>query len=209
MQRSAVFALALGVVGAGAAEARSYEGCTKYEVAVADAAIDGAVALARLAAGSVAESEDYVRWFGTYDATAAAGVRGGFAAIHATLLDPSLTIACIAPARADCKGEDRDDTFAFVLYGRPRAVHLCPSFFRMPGLADARRGLGEKENGTREGTIVHEVSHFPSVAATSDECYTRPACEEMAAGEPALARINADSFQYFAEDVMLRSLAAE
>ncbi len=208
MRRTTMGVTALGLLLAAPAEAGSFENCAKHQEAVAGAAVEGAIGLARQAVKSVGDGPDYVRWFGAYEAASADRVRGGYLAILRTLEDPALKIACIPPSRADCKSEDRDDTFAFVLSDRPRVIHLCPSFFRMPAMGDAKRGLGDKDNGTREGTIIHEVSHFPSVAATSDECYTRPVCEEMALTDPRLARVNADSFQYFAEDAMLAALAA-
>jgi peptidyl-Lys metalloendopeptidase len=193
----------LAVLLAGEVQARGFDGCTKLQAAVADAAVEGAIALAAAAGAAVGDTPDYVRWFGAHEPASADRIRRGFGGILGTLRDPALQVVCIPAARRDCKTEDRDDTFAFVLYDRPRVIHLCPSFFRMPALADARRGLGDKENGTREGTIIHEVSHFPSLAATSDECYSRPVCMDLAVSDPTLARVNADSYQYFAEDVAL------
>ncbi|NAZ35204.1 M35 family metallo-endopeptidase [Rubellimicrobium sp. CFH 75288] len=201
-----IASLVLLAVWPGAAAAQGFENCSKLEARVAGAALDGAVTLALLAADSVADTPAYVRWFGEWDEDRAATVRRTLRRTATVLQDPSLTFACLAPARIECKGDKRDDIYGFVLYDRPRIVHLCPSFFRMPGIADAKRGLGDQTDGTREGTIIHEVTHFPSVAGTVDECYSRPVCEGMALSDPDLAVINADSFQYFAEDVTIEAL---
>ena len=82
-------------------------------------------------------------------------------------------------------------------------INLCPSFFAMPGVAGIVAGGVSFETGTREGTIIHEVSHFEAVAATGDHCYGRSDCAVMARRDPGLAVRNADSYQYFVEDVAL------
>ena len=48
---------------------------------------------------------------------------------------------------------------------------------------------------------MHEVSHFLRVADTSDHCYSRRECREMAQDDAIRAIDNADSYQYFTEDV--------
>jgi peptidyl-Lys metalloendopeptidase len=48
---------------------------------------------------------------------------------------------------------------------------------------------------------VHEISHFLRVARTDDHCYSRPVCQQMAREDAARAIDNADSYQYFTEDV--------
>ena len=56
------------------------------------------------------------------------------------------------------------------------------------------------EYGSREGTLIHEMSHFNVVADTEDWCYGRSTCSAKARGNPTAALGNADSVQYFAED---------
>jgi peptidyl-Lys metalloendopeptidase len=70
-------------------------------------------------------------------------------------------------------------------------------------MADARAGRVAIEDGTREGTIIHELSHFPFTAGTGDECYGRTTCANMAGRDARRAIATADSYQYYAEDVTL------
>ncbi len=66
-------------------------------------------------------------------------------------------------------------------------MHVCPAYFTLPPLTALRPGTRRSDNGTREGTIVHEVSHFLLVADTHDHCYSRSECSEMARQDPARA----------------------
>jgi peptidyl-Lys metalloendopeptidase len=50
--------------------------------------------------------------------------------------------------------------------------------------------------------LIHELSHFPSAGGTKDHCYNRRDCARMAQSDPARAIENADSYQYFTEDVI-------
>lgn len=191
--------LLLGLVPpAGARAERSFESCTKPDEKLADAAIGGSLELARRAAAAVGDSDEYLRWFGAWNRDRQEVVRANLKAIHRELRADEVKAVCLPAADLDCK----DGTYAFVLYDRPRVIHLCPSFFAMPSMEDARAGRGDLENGTREGTIIHEVSHFLSTAQTGDECYSRTECGHMAR-DAERAITNADSYQYFAEDVML------
>ena len=92
---------------------------------------------------------------------------------------------------------------AYVYSDDPYRIYLCPEFFAMPVLASMIPGSDSYDTGTREGTIIHEISHFEVVASTEDECYTRIICMDMARTGPLLAINNADSYQYYSEDVAL------
>lgn len=183
----------------GPAPARGFENCTRAQAKVADAAIGGARAIAVRAAAAVGDSPEFVLWFGPFSAPRGERVRAALKAIHGLLVEDDLRAVCLGGRAADCK----HGTFAFVLLDRPRAIHLCPDFFRMPTMEDALAGRGALGHGTREGTILHELSHFPAVAGTGDACYGRGACGELAGRDPARAVATADSYQYFAEDVTL------
>ena len=78
---------------------------------------------------------------------------------------------------------------------------MCPSFFDLPRMRDLEPGTRRAEYGTREGTVIHEVSHFRRVAGTEDHCYSRAICSDMAQSNTRLAIENADTYQYFTEDV--------
>jgi peptidyl-Lys metalloendopeptidase len=192
-------ALAAGFLAPAAAMAeRSFQRCSSTNEKAADAAIGGSLELAARAAAAVGSTDEYLRWFGAFDRRRQEEVRANLKAIHRELQADDVRAVCLHADAPDCV----DGTYAYVRGERPPAIYLCPSFFAMPSLEDARNGIGDLENGTREGTIIHEMSHFSYVARTSDECYSRTECGHMAR-DAERAIINADSYQYFAEDVML------
>jgi peptidyl-Lys metalloendopeptidase len=178
---------------------RSFEGCSKQQVKLADEALTGALELARRASASVGDTPDFERWFGAWTPGRAEEVRANLKAVHAEIMADEIKTVCLTPSDADCK----QGTYAYVMFDRPRTVHVCPSFFAMPDMADARAGVGNQGDGTREGTMIHEISHFPYVARTDDHCYSRMDCESMARGQPDLVIENADSYQYYSEDATL------
>ena len=188
--------MALLLLAAGAAEARGFAGCTKAEEEAAGAAVDGAMALATRAGAAVGDTPAYDAWFGAWSPAHGERVRATLKVIHRELSADRL--------RVDCEAEDRTcwTAFAFVTPGQPGVVNLCPSFFGMPSLAEAEEGA-DIERGTREGVLIHELSHFPHAGATGDECVSRTTCRTLARGAPATAVDTADSYQYFAEDVTL------
>ena len=198
MLRTALAALGLLLALALPASAATFESCSKEAQKVAGSAIDEALDLALHAAAAVGDTAEYQRWFGPFSADRGERVRSNLKAVHDVLMRDELKAVCLPGNDPDCK----DGTYAYVLYDRPDTIHLCPSFFRMPSMEDAMLGRGDQENGTREGIIIHEVSHFPLVAHTADECYSRTACSNMAR-DAIRAVTNADSYQYYTEDVLL------
>jgi peptidyl-Lys metalloendopeptidase len=183
----------------GLAAAATFERCTKAQIAQAADALDGARALTVAAAGAVADTPEFGRWFGRWDADRAADVRETYLAIDAVLGAEALHVVCPPVGLDGCTVS----VFANVWAHEAFRVNLCPAFFGMPGIAGVVEGSFVFETGTREGTIIHEVSHFDAVAATSDHCYGRTDCTVMARRDPDRAVRNADSFQYFAEDLAL------
>lgn len=183
----------------GAVQALTFERCDKAEMAIATDAVKGAQLLASAAAAAVGDTEDYARWFGRFSMTNAETVRSNLKAIDLTLRANAVKAVCPNVGEEDCKV----DTFANVWPDQPFVVNLCPAFFDMPVMSSMRIGTPDAENGSREGTIIHELSHFIVVAGTDDECYTRTVCSNMARNDARRAIRNADSYQYFAEDVVL------
>jgi len=151
------------------------------------------------------DTPEYLRWFGAYRPDYAETVRAGLKSIDRALAGPDLVMIC------PNVGEDGCDlgTYANVWPDRPFRVNLCAAFFNMPTMDGIVATSMAFDTGTREGTIIHEVSHFTRTAGTDDHCYTRTDCSVMAETDPDLAIDNADSFQYFTEDVMFAYEAAE
>lgn len=199
-----LFLLALLSLAAMPAAAMQFERCTKSEVAYAAAAVEGAREVILRAAARVGDTPEYLRWFGPFRPDHAEQVRRGLKSIDNALAGDDLTLIC------PNVGEDGCDlgTYANVWPDRPFRVNLCTAFFSMPTMEGIVATSMAFDTGTREGTIIHEVSHFYRAAGTEDHCYTRTDCSVMAGDDPAAAIENADSFQYFAEDVMFAFTAA-
>jgi peptidyl-Lys metalloendopeptidase len=197
--RVSVFGLAAFVALAGPATGATITNRSKVQSKVAAASIDGARDIALRAAAAVGDTPTYRQWFGQFSVSRGETVRAGMKAIHAWLVADQAGASCLAAWDIDCK----DGAYAYVLLDQPNIIYLCPAFFLMPSMEEARDGRGRIEDGTREGTIVHEFSHFPRVAGTGDDCYGRGECRSLAATQADRAIGTADSFQYFAEDVTL------
>ena len=189
--------LALSVLSAFPAFAATFERCSKAEIAYATDAIEGASNIVLRAAALVADNPEYQQWFGNYTKENGEIVRSTLKAIDRALQSDELKAVC--PNTGD-DGCDLD-VFANVWPDTPYVVNLCPSFFRMPSMLGVVRTSYAFDTGTREGTIIHEVSHFTIVGGTKDECYGREVCTDMALSEADRVVHNADSFQYFAEDI--------
>lgn len=192
-----IFALCVMVL-AHPALARPYEGCSPRETVIIDAALRDAKPLALKAAVAVGDTPHYQRWFGNFSPANAEEVRASFKAIVTAIRGGRMTVQCDAVGDDGCtQGE-----FAWVLSDQPYMIHVCPSFFGLQSMAEFRPDAVQSLNGTREGTLIHEISHFVHLAATEDHCYSRDLCAQMARRDPKRAIENADSFQYFAEDVV-------
>ena len=139
---------------------------------------------------------EYERWFGEYASGRAETVRENLKAVVGAIRSGNVTAHCDPSGYEACEG----GTFAWVNPHEPYLMHLCPPFFSLPPLAALQPGARRSDNGTREGTIVHELSHFTRVADTDDHCYSRSDCADMATYDTRRAIDNADSYQYFTED---------
>ncbi|MFO8127887.1 M35 family metallo-endopeptidase [Yoonia sp.] len=197
MWRIAVLLTGLTCFGLPAAADGRYAGCTAENAKIIYDAFGTAKNLTLKASVAVGDTTDYQRWFGDYSQANAERVRASLKAVITALRGGAVTAQC-HPAGADgCNAGE----FAWVFADEPYLMHLCPAFFNLPPLTALRPGDRRSDNGTREGTIVHEISHFLDVAATEDHCYSRTECSRMARDYPRRAIDNADSYQYFTEDV--------
>ncbi|QQA41527.1 M35 family metallo-endopeptidase [Pelagovum pacificum] len=177
--------------------AHDFERCEKGEIALVEEALVGAEKIALRAAVSIGDTPEYRRWFGPYSKNNAASVRASFKSIYTAINENEIKIVCANIGEEDCDSE----MYANVWTHDHFAINLCPSFFEMPRMYAFPSGSIEMENGSREGTIIHEMSHFDVVARTEDICYSRSACSERALVDLEVLIDNADSYQYFAEDI--------
>jgi peptidyl-Lys metalloendopeptidase len=171
--------------------------CTGYDAKLFDEAMRSAKDLTLRAAVAVGPTGTYERWFGAYTPKNAETVRATLKSVVTVIRSGAVTAQCEPIEEETCA----EGGYAFVFPSVPYVIHLCPAFYTLPPLVALRPGQRASENGTRAGTIVHELSHFLAAAATDDHCYARRVCSEMAQNAPLLAIENADSYQYFTEDV--------
>ena len=177
--------------------AQTFENCNKSQIAYATEALEGAEAIVVRAAALVGDTPEYAVWFGRFSKGNAEHVRATLKAIGAALRSDRLKAVCPRIGEEDCTVS----TYANVWPDSPYVVNLCPAFFRMPSMIGVVRTSSAFDSGTREGTIIHEVSHFEVVGGTDDNCYGREVCSEMARTDVSAAIDNADSYQYYAEDI--------
>ena len=172
-------------------------GCTKEQETTIKSAIVDAKRLTVNAAAAVGDTIEYRRWFGKYSPSNGEQVRANLKNIARAIRSGTVTGQCDDVGFDACESS----TYAFVYVDEPYLIHLCPNFFRQPTMAQLRPGTHRSDNGTRAGTIIHEISHFTTVARTEDECYSRSECGTMAEQDARRAVQNADSYQYFVEDI--------
>lgn len=179
------------------ASAETFDRCTKTETGQIIAAFERAERLALTATTAIGPNPTFNRWFGPHTKKSGEAVRANLKAMVKALRSDRMTAACKNIGQGLCA----DDTFAFVELATPLTVNLCPNFFTMDTMKQLTPESALFGNGTRAGTIIHEVSHFTEVSGTEDICYSREECAAMAVTHPEDTLINADSYQYFVEDV--------
>jgi len=126
---------------------------------------------------------NYMTWYGAYTMACYATVLQNWCSIADALNMQQLEFIC---------GGDlcEDGDFAYVFPNDPYKIYLCNGFFN----ADVDEG-----KDTKMGTLIHEISHFTAVAGTDDHAYGTQACMDLAMNNPAQAKDNADTYEYFAE----------
>lgn len=146
-------------------------------VASASAMADGAVNYLN---GAPAATQRYTTWFGSYSSANWNEVKGHFVNIKDALDTKPLTLDC------GCK----KSYYAYVYPNQPYKIYVCRAFWTAPMSGTDSKG----------GTLVHELSHFTVIAGTDDFAYGQTAAKQLAITDPAKARLNADSHEYFAEN---------
>lgn len=185
----------MGVAGPAAAQRHAH--CSSADASALEAALAQAKALTLRAAVSVGPSETYEKWFGPYTRRNSEDVRATLKSVLRAIQTGAVTTRCETLSNDTCA----TGGYAFVFPTMPYVVHICPRFFELPAFTTLNAGRASNEYGTRGGTFIHELSHFRVAADTEDHCYGRATCSELAQDVPRLAVKNADSYQYFAEDI--------
>jgi len=151
--------------------------------------IDAAIAAGRQYAaaardylgGAPSATARYTAWFGTFSASG-----WSTAQAHFTSIANAFATGTIVP---DCSCHQKN-VYAFVNPNQPYAITLCGAFWSAPPTG----------TDSKAGTLVHEMSHFNTTAATDDWAYGKANCTSLAQTDPTKALDNADSHEYFAEN---------
>ena len=195
MIRNLLIAALLNLPSVAAAD--TFMRCTKAEAETISRAVSNAKRLSMTAAAAVGDTPLYETWFGKYTDANAEVVRRNLKGVVKAIRSGQVTTICASVSPAECDA----DMYAYVYDNEPYRVYICPEFFSLPNMARLRPGQLASNFGTRAGTIIHEITHFNTVGNTEDNCYARDVCSEMAQTNTVAAIENADSYQYFAEDV--------
>lgn len=146
-------------------------------VAAATTMANGAVSYLN---GAPSATQRYTTWFGTYSSANWGTVKSHFVNVKDALDNKPLTIDC------QCK----KSYYAYVYPNQPYKIYVCRAFWNAPLTGTDSKG----------GTLIHELTHFTVIAGTDDYAYGQAAAKQLAISNPAQARFNADSHEYFAEN---------
>jgi len=92
----------------------------------------------------------------------------------------------------DCGCEQGSIGFiAYVFAAEYGTIHLCPGFLSIKAMG----------TDSRAGSLIHESTHFANTISTSDYAYGQKACKRLAESDWEKAVENADSYEYFAENM--------
>ncbi|SDF82142.1 peptidyl-Lys metalloendopeptidase [Lentzea fradiae] len=123
----------------------------------------------------------YTAWFGQYSANRKAFVQTVF-----TNLSHNDFMSMVY----DCTTCPYPDVHAYVYPDRFGVIYLCRVFWQ------------SEPTGTdsQAGTLVHEATHFRVNGGSQDIEYGQDDCLELARTNPDRAVVNADNYEYFAEN---------
>jgi len=126
----------------------------------------------------------YVTWMGVCDSSRYSTVTSNFNRISSRHS---------SGYRVDCAGSSCSaNVYAYVYPTDTNYnVYVCGAFWS--AAAPTCRA------DSQPGTIIHELSHFNSVAATKDVTYGQTNCQNLAKSNPASAITNADNHEYLSE----------
>lgn len=166
--------------------------CSSSQNASISEAHPAAVAMVADAASALSETVEndrpaamrYRTWFGAYDSQRYNKVMTHFNNIAANISKVTVDCTCNAVA-------DPATTFAYALPSQPYIIHACGLFWKAPVVGTDSRG----------GTLVHEMTHFNIIAGTDDHAYGQVGAMNLADTDPDMAIDNADSHEYFAENM--------
>ncbi|KAK1223371.1 hypothetical protein PQX77_013770 [Marasmius sp. AFHP31] len=165
----------------------TYQSCSSGQqsqiAAAASAAASYASSAASYLSSHTSSTTRYVSWFGTHDSGRHATVLNHFNAINGYPFTGSVTYVC-----GLCL--TKPTAYAYVYPDQYGVIYLCNAFWTAPNTG----------TDSRAGTLIHESSHFITVAGTQDIVYGQSNARNLANTNPANAIMNADNHEYFAEN---------
>ncbi|HEY1217503.1 MAG: M35 family metallopeptidase [Bryobacteraceae bacterium] len=144
------------------------------------------------------EATRFRTWFGASNRTL---IRGNYGKILAGIQTGIMLIKDVDPAN--------DNVFGYVYPNGPNdppRVYLCGAFWRSGKVTWKSVGVHKIKKDGRDaadnalGVILHELSHL--FVGTDDHEYGQTDCKQLAISDPALAAMNADNYEYYAESVV-------
>jgi peptidyl-Lys metalloendopeptidase len=143
-------------------------------------ALEAWQALESIPENSRESSARYREWFGAYDPANYSLVSDNFQHIYTALATQPITFNCACS----------DIALAYVYPNQPYDITVCERYWRSPATG----------TDSQAGVLVHEMSHFITVAATEDVTHSQVLVRMTAKNIPARAVQNASSYEYFAEN---------
>lgn len=177
-------------------EGATYLSCSAAREAILESALNVAgkaveeslAALQAVAAEDQTVAKRYTTWFGAYSAGRYTAIEANFSKLAAAFTEEEIELRC------DCT----EDWLAYVYVDDPYIIHLCSDYWVASPVG----------TDSQAGTLIHEMTHFSVVAATDDVVYGQDGAMELALTNPGQAINNADSHEYFAENVPFLPMAA-
>ena len=122
----------------------------------------------------------YSTWFGTFNTLRYSTATSHFNSIVSAMDTAKVTFDC------GCK----KNYYAYVYPTKPYVIYLCKVFWQAPATG----------TDSKAGTLIHEMSHFNTIASTDDYVYGQSGAKALAISDPQKAVNNADNHEYFAEN---------
>jgi peptidyl-Lys metalloendopeptidase len=161
----------------------AWTNCQSNQISIGNSAVSSSATVSGRAYTCLNQGCDsqYNRWFGSYNANNWNFVSVGFRNIDNRLNNYAFNGYCNP---AGCGS----NVFGYVYpTDSTYTVYLCALFW--------------SRANERVNTIVHEMSHFRSLAGTQDYTYGQSNCLALARNNPTQASHNADNVCYFAGEV--------
>jgi len=165
-----------------------YISCSASQSNLVDDAVVNAHAIAKNALVYAQSTCDpaYITWFGQHvDTLLRPEVATHFTKISEQIESAFFSVNCQPP---QCSSPS---VFAYVYpTDVTYTIYLCGQFWK---------ASSSVTYDSQSGTLVHEFSHFRTIAGTQDYVYGTSGAMQLARTDPGKAAFNADNHEYFAE----------